>query len=777
MQSLLNKPTQSYSFPPPKKDYHSQKNEFVRIAQAYRDENPAHLGSSQGKTRTSTSATSSLVSAGESAGRSSSSSSKTGPAKSLKVAVDVRHGCTLVPSNTNPLSFFLGQRSTNVTLMTPDDQQFLRTNDMPSNTLIQDNHSILPVLRPHHHEKVFFNTNNETDSDSDSQEDVFYTPNTSPRTSVIGQSPQSLASLIPFPTPPPRTTRLIRESSADSMTSTTATTSAADVADLDSVSADGSSHSLFSLPTNSDSTWNTTPVTSDAGHYPKPSSRRSISPLKLEPGVALNDIQSDLTHNSLVSSSPRLARRTPGTLRRSNSTATRAKRTTPVTTIDGEWAKDVRWLVTPSPNTKSKSNLSSSSGSVTSSSVSKHGVTPDMSYTPNFGSAPVTVNGQKTLSHRRSKSLIVGSPRSLQPPKHVQPELQFQQPVSPRRLQHRHSKSASSRKTKTVMSMTALVEVEEPSEVNELHHALMGRDRPRTHSLLQTPSKIQLRSQSSRSRVSSSPSTPTQSLPLHPASPRSQYTTSSRTVTLPTPLPVSSPASTSTHAQNLPSSGTPGFTSLVLPRAAYSSSSKSKVRSKLGFGFGVLGGGEVDLTKGGMAQTTMATVEVVRGIAKASTSISAKTVRRKVLPMSFTMPSFMGKSPSRKGKEKAVDESPLSFTSWRKPPGYVGATGVLVQVWAVAVDGVDHTLVRGAWPSPLLPGSRIKGGSKDGESTKKAGVGFIPGRSFVGRVLECGWEVREDIMKKGDWVVGLLEVKKVCVSFSSIVELLRRCYI
>jgi hypothetical protein len=683
----------------------------------------------------------------------------------------------------NPLSFFLGQRSTNDTLITPDDQQFIRTNVMPSNAVIQDNISMLPMLRPHHHGKVFFNTGNETDSDSDSQEDVFYTPNTSPRTSVIGQSPQSLASLLPFPTPPSRTTRLTRERSADSMTSTTATTSAADVADLDSVSADGSSHSLFSAPTNSDSTWNTTPVTSDAGHYPKPSSKRSISPLKFGPGVALNDIQSDMTHNSLGSSSPRLAGRTP--LRRSNSTATRVKRTsnahvrtTPVTTtVNNDWAKDVRWLVTPSSNAKPKSNLSSSSGSVTSSSVSKRGVTPDMSYTPNFGSAPVTVNGQKTLSHRRSKSLIVGSPRSLQPQTHVQPELQLQQPASPRRLQHRHSKSASSRKTKTVMSMTALVEVEEPSEVNELHHALMGRDRTRTHSFLQTPSKTQLRPQSSRSRVSSSPSTPTQSLPPHPASPRSQYTTSSRTVTLPTPLPVSSSASTSTHAQNLPSSGTPGFTSLVLPRAAYSGSSKSKARSKLGFGFGVLGGGEVDLTKGGMAQTTMATVEVVRGIAKASTSNSAKTVRRKVLPMSFTMPSFMGKSPSRKGKEKAVDESPLTFTSWRKPPGYVGATGVLVQVWAVAVDGVDHTLVRGAWPSPPLPNSRIKGGSKDGESTKKADVGFVPGRSFVGRVLECGWEVREDIMKKGDWVVGLLDVKKVCVLFSSMVELLTRCYL
>jgi hypothetical protein len=189
----------------------------------------------------------------------------------------------------------------------------------------------------------------------------------------------------------------------------------------------------------------------------------------------------------------------------------------------------------------------------------------------------------------------------------------------------------------------------------------------------------------------------------------------------------------------------------------------------------VLGGGEVDLTKGGMAQTTMASVEVVRGIAEASSSGFAsnsamKTKQRKILSKSFMMPSFFRGSPSLKGKEKAVDESPLGFTSWRKPPGYVGANGVVVQMWAVAVDAVDQVLVKGAappssssgsiYPPSLSPGQK-KSGKKDGESTKKAGVGFIPGRSFVGRVLECGWEVGEEIIKKNDWVIGMLDVKKV----------------
>ncbi|XP_006459773.1 hypothetical protein AGABI2DRAFT_202145 [Agaricus bisporus var. bisporus H97] len=39
-------------------------------------------------------------------------------------------------------------------------------------------------------------------------------------------------------------------------------------------------------------------------------------------------------------------------------------------------------------------------------------------------------------------------------------------------------------------------------------------------------------------------------------------------------------------------------------------------------------------------------------------------------------------------------------------------------------------------------------------------IGLIPGRSFVGRIVECGWEVREDVLRKGDWVAGLLNIKK-----------------
>lgn len=494
--------------------------------------------------------------------------------------------------------------------------------------------------------------------------------------------------------------------------STTAFTSVADIRERDVMSDFGSAEddSVFSY-TISNSTRITTPVTSDySGHYSKrPSAAAPQSP----------------------------KRSGPRSKRSSNSTAW---------TSDGDWAKDVRWLVPP------QSSLSRSKSSVVSSS------------TTSLSSSSSTVPaGRKVLRHRRSKSFNSTSSSRSSTPSHPQ------QLISPPSISLHHQQAAPPRRAKSVNvrrnqnTMSAVIEVDEPTENNtntELHQALMGRDRTRTNSLLHTPSKSQLRPQSSRSRVSSSPNAPVRELPqTHPSAPRSQYTTSSRTVDLPIP--------TATVASNLPSSGTAGFTSLVLPRASHAGPLKS---SKLGFGFGALGGGEVDLTKGGMAQTTMASIEVVRGIAGSSTLATNSTVR-KTLPRSFNF--FKSSNSKGKGKLVDIDESPLTFTSWRKPPGYVGAQGVLVQVWAVGIDGIDRLLVTGANTSAVssnksnasLGSQKLK---KDGELTKKAGVGFIPGRSFVGRVVECGWDVSEEIMRKNDWVVGLLDVKKVC--FTSLVS-------
>ncbi|KAF9449549.1 hypothetical protein P691DRAFT_812211 [Macrolepiota fuliginosa MF-IS2] len=336
----------------------------------------------------------------------------------------------------------------------------------------------------------------------------------------------------------------------------------------------------------------------------------------------------------------------------------------------------------------------------------------------------------------------------------------------------------------------------------------------------------------------------------------------------------------------LPSKGTAGYTSLVLPRAPPPLNLDSSTsRNGYGYGKSLIGGGsgKVDLTKDGLAQTTMASVEVVRGLGGIVGRTGLKgmfnfpLVRRKTIPVKFGL----GAGTSEDGGH-GVDGGPggaggttvLGFTSYRRPPEYVSSGGVLVQVWAVGVDGIDGKLVgvrmahgggggdnvNGIPPSPASTGStdpdpEAAGGlpKRDGNGARPAGadqrvadrmqdleeeidkpkmkgmglgrslslrerlsrsvslgrsagkeqrerqrspdkpsqaatlktssgpqslekqnknaasgnatrtvpgVGYVPGRSFVGRVVECGWEVRDEIVRKGDWVVGLLDIKR-----------------
>ena len=73
----------------------------------------------------------------------------------------------------------------------------------------------------------------------------------------------------------------------------------------------------------------------------------------------------------------------------------------------------------------------------------------------------------------------------------------------------------------------------------------------------------------------------------------------------------------------------------------------------------------------------------------------------------------------------------------------------------------SHALSAKSASSPAAaqtPSSVVK---RTPKTRTRADVGYIPGRSFVGRVLECGWDVRDEVVKKGEWVVGLLDVRKV----------------
>ena len=86
--------------------------------------------------------------------------------------------------------------------------------------------------------------------------------------------------------------------------------------------------------------------------------------------------------------------------------------------------------------------------------------------------------------------------------------------------------------------------------------------------------------------------------------------------------------------------------------------------------------------------------------------------------------------------------APVDFSSHLKPPSKVADKEILVQVYAVAIDGFDLAVLD------------IKG---------RADVGkWVPGRSFVGRCLQVGAYEKE--LVRGDLVMGLCDVRKVISS-------------
>ncbi|KAG6879418.1 hypothetical protein C0992_002792 [Termitomyces sp. T32_za158] len=573
---------------------------------------------------------------------------------------------------------------------------------------------------------------NHTDdgSDGDSGYDVFYTPNTSPRISTVSTDvvPLKASSLRPSPQLAVPSTKT---SFAHTNTSTTSISSSA----LDS-------HSLFSL-SNSESTLMTSPIQSESEHI---SAR--VKTVQEQPQIARGH-------------------------------------------VNQEWAKDVRWLV---PTTAKATTT--------------------------------TTNGHQ---YTKGESAVKSQTRSKP---------------------HTSVSKTMSKTTPSIMaSMTALLEEDELLDAPTPHH-------PRSNILISPPRR------SGRSRVPSNPNhTSTSSKKssstrntLHRrrsrsldhashASSSSRHTPTSVSTSshIPSPLRNSTYASSSIDPYDrnitslpifttgdLPSQGTPGYTSLVLPRAPVPLSQTSQ-RPKSIFNFkdahhGADINGKVDLTRSGVAQTTMASVEVVRGLSQASSN-PYSTPSRKLIGLfrraSTSASSSSGpssavesrtRSQDKKGKGPEIEalDLPLGFTSYRKPPAYVPSGSVLVQVWAVGIDGLDWRLVFGTnscdtgclshsnslgatsksrtstETPPTTPKRSVSlrstlgrlGGSRAqrsapsspvtkhastpsaSESTPAAVMGYIPGRSFVGRVLECGWEVREEVIKKGDWVIGLLDLRK-----------------
>ncbi|KAI9448349.1 hypothetical protein H4582DRAFT_82192 [Lactarius indigo] len=176
----------------------------------------------------------------------------------------------------------------------------------------------------------------------------------------------------------------------------------------------------------------------------------------------------------------------------------------------------------------------------------------------------------------------------------------------------------------------------------------------------------------------------------------------------------------------------PGYTTLTLPRATYRPQDPWRA----------LASGRIDLPRDGRAQHTMVSIEVVRGAASAS----------------FLRTGLRRRTSGPRLPKKHDLAGALALTSHRPPPSFVPNSHVLVQVHAVGLEGLDRQIVSDKLGANLTVG--------------KGATGFVPGRGILGRVVECGLEVSSDILRKGEWVIGLLDAKK-CGALSEFVLLNR----
>ena len=464
-----------------------------------------------------------------------------------------------------------------------------------------------------------------------------------------------------------------------------------------------------------------------------------------------------------------------------------------LTYTDEDWARDVRWLVAP-----------------------RTGEQKPKSKAAKRRSAPPTI---QIPASRSTPSLPPRLPASLPHP----------HPAPPRPSKSKGIGKAKISTGRSVIGMTALLEVEEdldpdvvlsdtPVPQKRAASVSPSPDRsfgtyhtPRVSSPLRSSKVTRQRSFSSPPFLLSGDQTPNSSsaTPIPGPSPASTIrrasnppsrplSTISRATASTSKSPYTSPApnvldalaahvSVSDSHDALPSTGTRGYTSLVLPHATSSPSvalhhgsrvwkigkvrpTGATVRDTIGVGLGF--GDQVDLSRARLAQTTMASVEVVRGIA-AGSGANRKSHRSRGSVLGLAWFSKDKPSATVKGKNLEADtDSPLGFTAYRTPPVYVGGGSVLVQVWGVGLDGTDVRLTGIHRPrvSPSLAGAPY--GTKTPKTSEKdkarsPPVGYIPGRSFVGRVLEVGWEVGPDVAKRGDWVIGLMPVHKVSLDASS----------
>ena len=127
--------------------------------------------------------------------------------------------------------------------------------------------------------------------------------------------------------------------------------------------------------------------------------------------------------------------------------------------------------------------------------------------------------------------------------------------------------------------------------------------------------------------------------------------------------------------------------------------------------------------------------------------VSIEVVRGAATSASFLSSGFRKRSSAPRSQKKRDLTGAIALSSHRPPPSFVPNSAVLVQVYAVGLEGLDKQILT----------DRLAASDAGG----KGATTFVPGRGILGRVVECGLEVSSETLKKGEWVIGLLDAKKV----------------
>ncbi|KAI0366431.1 hypothetical protein BV20DRAFT_1038386 [Pilatotrama ljubarskyi] len=534
--------------------------------------------------------------------------------------------------------------------------------------------------------------------------------------------PQALASaLLPLHSKSSSTPLAVPESTDSNPVSRTPSgSSISSVAS--STSGGDEAPSVFSSPTHTASTRLTTPSNSDRG-----AQHGSVEAITIASSARARP-----TSSGGKSASSTSTRSSSSTLRKRSREDVRK-----LTYTDQDWAQDVRWLAPP------KMPAAASPGTSPSSSSSR----------------------------RYSRLLPPDLQAQLPPPLELGPPSTFPAPAPRRPGGGTAARSKGDRRSKRSRGsrgrMSALWEEDESEEcstgvsstepsrastpvLDTPPHSLPPSPLARATTL---PPDVQEESAPSESTHES---TPDARLQKYARGHRNGLSSSlslfraggSSSADLPThPLPTPFPASSAR------SNG--GYSGLTLPRAGYANP-KGKTTAD----------GHVDLVRAGIAQSSMVTVEVIRGVAATVShgtsplpNVPSKA-RRRAFSISLGRSFSLSLKPKRRESATPVHLQgslplPVAFTAHMSPPTYVPESHVLVQVHAVGLDSLDSLIVHEK--SGMAGGS---GGGGGGKGIGGGKAGFIPGRSFVGKVIECGWTVSPEVCKRGEWVVGLLDPRK-----------------